>query len=319
MRVFKNILFFLILIVMLTGISQRLDNIAETDEKMVQSRNKSMIKISNEKENTIDVLVAGDSASFSSVSPMLLWRDHGFTSYVCSQTLQNIQETYYMLEAALDTQSPELVVLETHIWFNSLTGVGGLRATVSQLGNYYLPVFRYHDLWKPILMGNHYEEPTYKGFKIWDDVASYDGGDYMKETKGELEISYTVEIYMDKIIELCEEKGAKLLLLSTPSPINYNYKRYNAIKKYAKENSLPYLDLNLKAKELGIDWKTDSQDKGDHLNLSGAHKATKYIGDYLAENYDLPDHRDDASYQEWADLAQKYEVMTKERLDAMKK
>jgi len=319
MRVFKNILFFLILIVMLTGMSQPLENIVKADEKLVQNRNKSMIKISNEKENTIDVLVAGDSESFSSVSPMLLWRDHGFMSYVCSQTMQNIQETYYMLKTALDTQSPKLVVLETHTWFNSRTGVGGARASVSQLGYNYLPVFRYHDVWKPLLIGKRYEEPTYKGFKIWDNVASYEGGDYMKETKEELEISYTVKIYMDKIIELCEEKDAKLLLLSTPSPINYNYKRYKAIKNYAKENSLSYLDLNLKTKELGIDWKTDSQDKGDHLNLSGAHKATKYIGNYLAENYDLPDHRDETSYQEWADLAQEYEVITKEKLDAMKK
>ena len=62
-------------------------------------------------------------------------------------------------------------------------------------------------------------------------------------------------------------------------------------ENYAKENELPYIDLNMKTKEIGIDWKTDSYDKGDHLNLHGAQKVTAYMGKYLTENYSMPDHR----------------------------
>ena len=37
-------------------------------------------------------------------------------------------------------------------------------------------------------------------------------------------------------------------------------------------------------------------DKGDHLNLSGAHKITDYMTTYLQEHYMLPDHRGDEKF-----------------------
>ena len=49
----------------------------------------------------------------------------------------------------------------------------------------------------------------------------------------------------------------------------------------------------------GIDWKSDTLDKGDHLNLSGAHKITDYMITYLQEHYVLPDHRGDEKFTSW--------------------
>ena len=39
-----------------------------------------------------------------------------------------------------------------------------------------------------------------------------------------------------------------------------------------------------------INYETDFRDES-HLNYSGAKKATSYMGQYLMENYDLPDKR----------------------------
>ena len=69
--------------------------------------------------------------------------------------------------------------------------------------------------------------------------------------------------------------------------------------KYAGKYGIPYLDFNQKLKELGIDWKSDTLDKGDHLNLSGAHKVTDYMTAYLQEHYMLPDHRGDEKFTSW--------------------
>ena len=56
-----------------------------------------------------------------------------------------------------------------------------------------------------------------------------------------------------------------------------------------------------------IDWSRDAFDGGDHLNLFGCQKMTKYLGNYLADNCGLTDHRKDPAYQNWEDLLPAYE------------
>ena len=96
----------------------------------------------------------------------------------------------------------------------------------------------------------------------------------MKETKDKAQIPEVVRIYMEKIKRLCEKNGADLLLVSAPSPKNYNYKKHNSLEEYARENDLSYVDLNMKFRDIGIDWKMDSYDRGDHLNISGARRVS---------------------------------------------
>ena len=128
----------------------------------------------------------------------------------------------------------------------------------------------------------------------------------MKETRDKTEIPEVTRIYMDKIRNLCRKNGADLLLFSAPSPVNYNYKKYNALKEYAEEADLPYVDLNLRYRDIGIDWRKDSYDRGDHLNIEGARKVTEFMAKYLTDNYQLPDRREDSRWKEWNELAESY-------------
>lgn len=141
----------------------------------------------------------------------------------------------------------------------------------------------------------------------------------MKETADSEPVTELVRDYMDKILELCGGQGAKLLLYSAPSPLNYNYRIHNGLEQYAYGKGLDYLDLNLKLDAMEIDWKTDSLDKGDHLNLSGARKATAYIGEYLKAGYDLPDHREDAVYADWAAESEAYKDKEEEQIEKMQR
>ena len=81
---------------------------------------------------------------------------------------------------------------------------------------------------------------------------------------------------------------------------------YFPVLQYAGKYGIPYIDFNQKLKELGIDWKNDTLDKGDHLNLSGAHKVTDYMTMYLQEHYMLPDHRGDEKFTSWDTMASQY-------------
>jgi len=303
----RVILFLLVFAVLLWACSAGIQIIVRNVSGSVSGRSRVFASVSAEKKNTIDVLVAGDSESYTSVSPMDLWDRAGIAAYDCGQPGQRIQETYYILKTAFRTQSPKLVLFETNTMFRDPGFLKNVQLSLTEPLAYHFPVIKYHNAWKALFDGPGGPKKSYKGFEIRDKVVSYEGDEeYMKETKDKAQIPEVVRIYMEKIKRLCEKKGADLLLVSAPSPKNYNYKKHNSLEEYARENNLPYVDLNMKFRDIGIDWKLDSYDRGDHLNISGARKVTAYIGEYLADNYDLPDRRNDDGWREWDDLAREY-------------
>ena len=303
----RVILFLLVFAVLLWACSAGIQIIVRNVSGSVSGRSRVFASVSAEKKNTIDVLVAGDSESYTSVSPMDLWDRAGIAAYDCGQPGQRIQETYYILKTAFRTQSPKLVLFETNTMFRDPGFLKNVQLSLTEPLAYHFPVIKYHNAWKALFDGPGGPKKSYKGFEIRDKVVSYEGDEeYMKETKDKAQIPEVVRIYMEKIKRLCEKNGADLLLVSAPSPKNYNYKKHNSLEEYARENNLPYVDLNMKFRDIGIDWKQDSYDRGDHLNISGARKVTAYIGEYLADNYDLPDRRNDDGWREWDDLAKEY-------------
>ena len=310
-------LFFLILTVLLGGMSRKAAELAEDHENWVHYRNKSALLLGKEQKNTLDVVILGDSLSYTSFSPMQMWNEYGIPAFVGGQSGQNIQESYYMLKKAFENQKPRLVLLETNVLFRPQKGNSGLTMTLAAMGSYYFPMFTYHDIWKSILTGKEYPEENYKGFQFREVTNPYRGGPYMKETAAKEKISRTVEDYLEKIRSLCRKNQAELILVSTPSPLNYNYRKYNTLKEYAERMRIPYEDMNLKAEELGIDWEKDSLDGGDHLNLSGAWKVTRFTGKYLHENFSLPDRREEEAYDLWREEGEKYGEKAKEKLEAM--
>ena len=303
----RVILFLLVFAVLLWACSAGIQVIVRNVSGSVSGRSRVFASVSAEKKNTIDVLVAGDSESYTSVSPMDLWDRAGIAAYDCGQPGQRIQETYYILKTAFRTQSPKLVLFETNTMFRDPGFLKNVQLSLTEPLAYHFPVIKYHNAWKALFDGPGGPKKSYKGFEIRDKVVSYEGDEeYMKETKDKAQIPEVVRIYMEKIKRLCEKNGADLLLVSAPSPKNYNYKKHNSLEEYARENNLPYVDLNMKFRDIGIDWKQDSYDRGDHLNISGARKVTAYIGQYLADNYDLPDRRNDDGWREWDNLAREY-------------
>ena len=73
---------------------------------------------------------------------------------------------------------------------------------------------------------------------------------------------------------------------------------------------IPYINFLDKIEEVRLDFTQDTYDGGLHLNLSGAEKLTHWFGQWLAENYDLPDHSTDAAITElWAQRSRRYHDM----------
>ena len=303
----NRVAFFVILLLLFGMISLKIDNSLLSSDSIVPSRDKNMYRVRREPKDSLDVIIVGDSLTYSSVSPLQLWKAHGFTSYVCGQWGQKIIETEDMLKTALRKQKPRVVILETDVLFRAQMDARHLNDGIETGLKYYMPVFRGHDIWKFLVMKKEYKLENYKGFVLRTDVKPYEKGDYMKKNKKEVKLQDTVLTHMENIINLCEKSGAELVLLGTPSPLNYSYSRSKSVSEYAREKSLVWLDMNYLLKEIGINWKTDSLDEGDHLNFSGAEKVTKYLGKYLSDKYKLPDHRGDSAYASWTKESLVYE------------
>lgn len=267
-----------------------------------------------EKANTIDFVVIGDSETYSSISPMQLWKEYGYTGYICGTPGQHMEDTYYSLEKFCETQTPKLVILEANAMFRSSGFQEDVQRVFFREVEQSLPLIEYHDRWKNLSLQDFTGQIQYnwinplKGFVPTYVSKPWKGGhDYMKKTDKMKEIEEVNRHYFDKIASFCREKEIPLLVINAPAPVNWNYQKHNAIKRIAKDYNVPYLDMNFSSKEMGIDWNQDSRDNGDHMNVYGAQKVTTFLGKYLAKEYRLPDHRDDPNYASWNQNYNEYE------------
>lgn len=265
--------------------------------------------ILGEKENSIDVLFLGDSEIYCSVIPLQIWQSSGYTSYVCGTSGQTLDYTEVMLKRTFEKQSPKIVVMETNAIYRKFTVKNVIFTKVSD----YFSVFRYHNRWKTMSIDeiNKPAEYTFtdesKGYRLKTGVKpAVKDNSYMSPTDKSLPIEKINRQSVERIKNLCDENGAKLIFFSTPSTKNWNYMRHNGIEALAKELKCEYIDLNLLTKEVPVDWKNDTVDKGDHMNYFGAKKVTSYLSEYLENTGLLADKRNDSDYKTWNEAAEEF-------------
>ena len=308
-NVFKSIIFIFILLVLLGILSYLLLTNKENVKKYginVVSNN----EILSEEKNTIDVIAIGDSLVYSSLSPMILWKNYGFTSFDCASAAQVISDTYKELKYGVETQKPKVVIMEADVLFRNPKKVPWYYK-FTKIENYF-SLFHHHNNWKKYLFSFintnsiFTKENIYKGFKYINKTKPGKNFDYMKKTNKKNLVSDNNIKYFEKIVELCNENDIKLLLVSLPNMRRWTYSKSEEASELAKEYNIEFIDFNKNQDLLNIDWKTESRDGGGHLNYSGAIKATNYIGEYIKKYGILKDHRNDKEYDNWNEAYKYY-------------
>ena len=247
---------------------------------------------------TVDVLILGSSHAGMNLDTGVLWEEEGIASYILWGSMQPFWNTYYFLQEALKTQTPDAVVLDVFAATYSfeysddarqVTNTAGMKPSLTKLKaiRHSAPRSRWIDLALGFpLYHDRYSEITAEDFQyfFWSRRQTEKKGCGRRFGTGEVTLEkvtgeepaaplYEKERqYLLEIIDLCSRRGIPLILINTPTAHRAaEQPYYQAVRQIAADTGVPYYNLNEMDDVTGItkqDYWTDSE----HLNSEGAAK-----------------------------------------------
>lgn len=286
--------------------------------------------------NKIDVLFLGTSHIHCNVDTQILWDEYGMAAYLCTGAEQPMWNSYYGLKEALKTQKPRLVVLDVFAparfyddyqekWLGE--NLDGMKRSLNKLEavwasapsertEFFLGYPRYHDRYDKLtgedfrnFFWNRGEMARWKGYTPLTNHAELTEPDMSHVTQSR-PMTEKSRLYFDKIVELTRKEGIDLALVSAPYLLEEEDQEvYNFLKELAEEEGLLFLDSNTTEnyRRMGLDFSLDYADHA-HLNEGGSAKFTGFLGDWLRENYEIPDRRQEKGYDSWKNQIRREEV-----------
>lgn len=288
----------------------------------------------NEPQNTIDIVMIGNSDMYNGVSPMVLWNDLGVTSYHIGNPLETTWVSYYLLRDFYKTQKPKLAIIDMDYIFTDKDSRNDIRKSidcmkfslnklelilskdvkvpVSTRISYLMPLIRYHSRWNELSdedftgVTEKYLAP-FKGQEFNKKIKAYKKNSKKTEQDVVDEIPEKCKRNLDKVLKLCKENNTEVIFVYIPTIKSWNQKKSDLISQYAQERNIRYIDYNLNE---NFNWEKCSRDEGNHLNIYGAEIITKDI-ESIVKAYNLEDHREDEDYSSWNYNYEIYENLKK--------
>ncbi|MDO5377304.1 MAG: hypothetical protein Q4G52_03115 [Clostridia bacterium] len=274
-----------------------------------------------------DVFFLGTSHVMDAVYPNLLWRDYGFTSYNLGNAAEPMEATYWTLRLAMQYHVPRVVVIDVcyldrpqgpaqatnHLFLDELPLTPLKLEAISSLfpkeswAEMIFPLVLYHHRWTEMMFGHETDMTDCPPFMYGSElrVGRTAPLPFTRITQT-LDIESPGRDALRRIISLCEELEIPVALIAIPYPADADAQlSMNSASFIAEEWNVPFLNL-FDVPDL-VDFSSDCYDAGSHLNPDGAAKVTAYLGAWLCERFDLPDHRTDDRYASWDDALTRFE------------
>lgn len=292
-----------------------------------------------EGKNSLDTIYIGSSAAYYGWEPLHGFYEHGFTSYNLGTDALQPQVIKYEVREILKTQAPKLLMIELRpfIYGSEISAVDGIKnmervapfrnvcdnlkisknrydlihneaPTIEPEWTYHFDLSKYHTLlsqvikkenWKYLLNQKHLYS---KGFFYHHEGRYIDlfiPEDMTKRQPVDKDVELVLRDLLDTLKSECPDTQVLFILMPYGAYMDEGAKAnylFDIISEYGYDyfNSMLYVD------DMGLDHSKDFRDS-DHLNIDGANKFSQYFADYLANNYELPDHRTDNAYKDWFD------------------
>ena len=320
--ILKSIIFILILLMLILGVR----NVLAIPTSYINE--KTGINDIHKYPQSYDVCFIGRSTMVSNVSCQELYEQYGIAGVSAGVSRQSFPMTLYTLEEVLEYQSPKVVFLDTRIFFEPIRAEiqnyqdeAYLHFSLDDIKTYsikkkaidkaklyndeidewdfYSKLYYSHGNWKDISQKNftNYDDDaldTMHGNAAYLDIAYNVNNTYAESPLNNAAIiTMKTEKYISEMIDLCNENGAELIFLT--NYVQATKSQHRAILRLANRYDLKYIDINEFLLKSGFRHDMDLYDTV-HFNLSGAIKATNFLGAFLQENYDFSDKRKNTSY-----------------------
>lgn len=281
-----------------------------------------------------DVLFFGTSRVLDGITPVELWRDYGMTSYNMGNNSEPLGMTKWVLDIASDVHMPKVAVFDVfyvdhavdeswtysfrHMFYDAVPlsrkKIEAVRATQGEDGmmEFLMPFSLYHSRWEELLAGTAERMVESEKYMMGCEMRV---GSQLRDN-----YTFTDEIEQSElpghqaireIVALCREKGIEPVFVALPGHAsNQEQMNMNSVAPLCQELGVPF--INMVRMEGIIDYVEDCFDWHGHLDSEGAGKVTAYLGSWLKEHYDLPDHRGESGYAHWDEKLALYEERLRE-------
>ncbi|WP_026495500.1 hypothetical protein [Butyrivibrio sp. WCD3002] len=311
---------------------------------LIVQRKSSYIKnemyMQEAKKNNIDVFILGSSHVINGINPIQLYEDTGITAYNLGGYGSVLLSSYWQYRLALAYNTPKLVIVDAYMLENDIRYIDDPNANVNSeelhLNIDRFPLSRtklaamddmfehqekkypflfdfmvYHDRWKELdsddfkrVTGNA-EINHLMGADLNYEVLS-SGLAYTDFGAGTLENETVGTTYLRRIIEDCQSRGIDVVVVTVPFLAMYeNQAAAHTAANIAAEYGVA--SINMLEMPGIVDYDVDFMDAG-HMNIMGATKVTDFFGKWLSENKNLPDHRNEAGYENWQKFSEEFKA-----------
>lgn len=294
-------------------------------------------------EDDVDVMFVGGSACYCTWQPLQAWNDYGYTSYNFAMDAISPQVVKYAIKEVERYQSPELYVVDLRPFqYGDIVDDGEMRMErVSSFRNfvdnikysynryevidryapsseekwtYHFDIAKYHSVLINLLNSNNWtylfneKKLLSRGFHCHDDINTVNIVDTSLVEEEQVLSGEMNDLFVE-LLEYCRDNELQVLFVVYPyCGAGEDQKKYNYMVNLIEEYELDYINTQNRIQDIGLENNNDFADV-NHVNLYGADKVTAYLGQYLVDNYDLPDHRNEEEYESWNE---DYEIWNEE-------
>ncbi len=310
-------------------------------------------------KDSLDMVAIGSSALYRYWIPAQAYDEQGFTSTMIYGGGQDIDTVPYLIEEALKTQHPKVIVVETRRLiqemfrrqqkgdrfdderFDSFTGsmisTMHLNAVKAEIINnvmtrplvqkfeYLFPLLQYHAnvyqySLEEILQRQERDTITMMTALPISKAAKKKLTKLDEKDLPEVEMPDGVFDILDRIAETAAKHGTEVLFIATPYGINPAGQTVRkAMDDYMEEKGYPYLDMV----PLAVD-EIGLDFETDfynkfHTNVAGAEKVTSFLGQYLTDNYQFETSLSEEGKAYWDRFVKYHKKKMKSRKKSWKK